>query len=582
MLLLLGGVVGTVLVVFLCLCIWWGVVVARPPRGKPRLLSSRHSALSDPASVDPLWPCRSGDVRRSGFASRSGPRDLRSPAWTFLIDEVCYATPVVDGSGRTLIATTAGTLLCLSPDGVECWRYVARACYLHCPAIDGSIVFVADCEGNVYALDVATGRERWLAHTGTPTHADAAALTVGFGTVLVCCNGDPKKRIFGSLPEHDLKRGTVIALDAASGNVTWSADVGPLFNAAPAFAEAGRAVIVTDSDGGVHKLDTSTGATEWQVTGYAWAYAPHERWPGASGALTMRSFSGAALVTSVEALAGDELVCVTGNCSALNGVARAHSVSDGAILWQSDPLPQHVGCGAALAVLAGVPTLVLPVGYTAPQHMLLKHVTRPYKGSVHALHAECGAPLWTCDVSPMDRMMPAGQVRSSAAPPLCLRSKVPMPCTACATPPTVSNRLPPSATVKFRLPPSAAVCSPNERSSSLGARRASTSPTPSAAQPSARTAPSTSAGRAASSMPSTGEAARCCRVLKRARARKPLPPLDKAVLSWLSWAGGPFVFAQSEREPVRLKRSTKDGPLKSCRCGVTRVWGLAAIASPCR
>jgi outer membrane protein assembly factor BamB len=113
-------------------------------------------------------------------------------------------------------------------------------------------VFIPSYDGNLYALDAATGAERWRFAMESAVYASAAVLARA-----------DAPRVFAV--SYD---GLVFAIDAARGVEIWRADVGGPAYASPTVvydAETGAAVVlvVTERGGLMHALDAETGAALW-------------------------------------------------------------------------------------------------------------------------------------------------------------------------------------------------------------------------------------------------------------------------------------------------------------------------------
>ena len=78
---------------------------------------------------------------------------------------------------------------------------ILSTCFLSSPVSGGNTVYFGSGDGNVYALDAATGVLRWKFHTGNVVHASPA---LAAGTLYV-----------GSWDSY------FYALDAASGKERW-------------------------------------------------------------------------------------------------------------------------------------------------------------------------------------------------------------------------------------------------------------------------------------------------------------------------------------------------------------------------
>ena len=169
---------------------------------------------------------------------------------------------------------------------------------------DGAVLFGSD-DGNVYAVDAASGRQRWMARTGGPVASSPAvaggrvfavsydgrlyAFDVHSGEVLwkFATEGErrfeakglhglqPRNQTYPDLYDVYLSSplvvdgkvvfgsgdGHVYAVDAASGRLAWKFATGDVVHASPAYAEG--LVVVGSWDGKLYALDAATGAQRW-------------------------------------------------------------------------------------------------------------------------------------------------------------------------------------------------------------------------------------------------------------------------------------------------------------------------------
>lgn len=178
-------------------------------------------------------------------------------------------------------------------------------------ALEPDALFTAEAGGHVYALDPATGRERWVTRTKTRISAGPA---VSGDLVLV-----------GTLD------GEVIALKRADGQFAWRAGVNSEVLAAP--AGAGDVVVVRTGDGHAYGLSAASGKQLWSF----------ER---SVPTLTLRGLS-APLIEGNKVIMGLD-----------NGRILALNLTDGAPLWEQ-PLSLPSG-RTELERLADIDGMLLP------------------------------------------------------------------------------------------------------------------------------------------------------------------------------------------------------------------------------
>ncbi len=169
---------------------------------------------------------------------------------------------------------------------------------------DGAVLFGSD-DGNVYAVDAATGRQRWMTHTGGPVASTPAlsgervfavsydgrlyALDVHTGEVLwkFATEGErrfeakglhgmqPRTQTFADMYDVYLSSplvvdgkvvfgsgdGHVYAVDEASGKLAWTFATGDVVHASPAYADG--LVVIGSWNGRLYALDVRTGTQRW-------------------------------------------------------------------------------------------------------------------------------------------------------------------------------------------------------------------------------------------------------------------------------------------------------------------------------
>lgn len=109
------------------------------------------------------------------------------------------------------------------------------------PAIDGTRVYGANAEGEVFALELANGHKVWRHKLKMPLSGGTGA---GGGLVLVCGTG-----------------GALVALSAADGSERWRAQLSSEVLAAPVVA--GDLVLVRTVDGKLYAFEAAAGKQRW-------------------------------------------------------------------------------------------------------------------------------------------------------------------------------------------------------------------------------------------------------------------------------------------------------------------------------
>lgn len=140
-----------------------------------------------------------------------------------------------------------------SATGTEQWRFKTGGAVQSSPSVANDIVYVGSNDKNVYALNAKNGNLIWK----FPTYAAVkSSPAVANGMVYI-----------GSSDNY------VYALDAGSGFIWWKFLTGGWVDSSPAVANG--VVYIGSYDGNVYALDAKTGAEKWRVkTGLAVTSSP--------------------------------------------------------------------------------------------------------------------------------------------------------------------------------------------------------------------------------------------------------------------------------------------------------------------
>ena len=172
--------------------------------------------------------------------------------WRFAAEREVYSAPAVSG-GVVFVASRDGLLYALDAgSGQEKWRFEAVGRPWASPVVSDGAVFFTASDGHLYALDAATGEERWRTKIFGPRNLDANS--AGSGTWLTP-SVDGGVVYAGSLDWH------LYALDAATGEEKWRFKTkGPVWGS-PAVSNG--VVYFGSDDLTVYAVDAATGAEKW-------------------------------------------------------------------------------------------------------------------------------------------------------------------------------------------------------------------------------------------------------------------------------------------------------------------------------
>ncbi len=214
--------------------------LAGRPVGAAAPVSTVGRCASQPGSLSASdlergWNGWGGDVRNMRYmpAARGGLTAATVPRlklkWAFGFDGAssARAQPAVIG-GRVFVASENGDVYALdAATGCTYWSYHARAgmraAVSIAPYAEGFAAYFADGSATAYAIDAATGRELWTRRVDDHPYAKATgSVAVYGGRVYVPASGVGEEGQGGS-PTYACCtfRGSVTALDAATGELVW-------------------------------------------------------------------------------------------------------------------------------------------------------------------------------------------------------------------------------------------------------------------------------------------------------------------------------------------------------------------------
>jgi len=304
--------------------------------------NARHDGIYAGAGVPVLhgvkWKFRAGAAIVSTPAVSAGTvyfgssdhqvyaLDERSGAlrWKFATHGRVSASPAV-AAGRVYVGSFDGSFYALdAAQGTLAWKFATEGerrfsarhlhgaepaaevmpdpfdVFLSSPVLAGGAVYFGSGDGNVYALDAASGALRWKFHTGNVVHASpavaAGTLYVGswdsYFYALDAATGKQRWRFkTGADPaihnQEGIQSSAVVAdgmvyfgcrdsnlyaLDAASGAQRWSfSNKGSWVISSPAVRD-GRLYFATSDSGLVHALDAKTGSEIFSLDFNHWPF----------------------------------------------------------------------------------------------------------------------------------------------------------------------------------------------------------------------------------------------------------------------------------------------------------------------
>jgi outer membrane protein assembly factor BamB len=178
--------------------------------------------------------------------------------WTFDTKSAVWAGIERDpGTGVLYVGNDAGTLHALSADGKQRWQFATRGPIKARPAMIGDSIYVVSDDGKLYRLDKRTGKERWQAavDAGSPERISIDkddSRWDQYGSSVV---SDGESLFVASRDKF------LYALDLASGKQRWKIAAKDMMTATPAIYR--DKVLFAAFDGLVQAVDRKDGTLRW-------------------------------------------------------------------------------------------------------------------------------------------------------------------------------------------------------------------------------------------------------------------------------------------------------------------------------
>ena len=207
-----------------------------------------------------------GDASHTGVYDAAGVPKLTGVKWTFKTAGQVIASPAVHGDKLYVGSTAGILYALDRSAGTEKWKFNAKARIASSPAVAGGLVYFAAFDGSLYAVDETTGTQKWQfktagEHRFSATHLHGSQpATETMPDPFDCYLSSPL--VWNGAVYFGSGDGNVYAVDAATGTLKWKFKTGDVVHASPAIADG--MLFIGSWDSWFYALDASTGALKWK------------------------------------------------------------------------------------------------------------------------------------------------------------------------------------------------------------------------------------------------------------------------------------------------------------------------------
>ncbi len=199
---------------------------ARAADGNVTTTDSHHS-----------WPLFRGNPQATGAVNEPLP-EKPELLWTFVTKEGFFETTAVIANGTVYAGSIEGWLYAIDlATGQERWKFFSKLGFTAAPAVHQRRVYIGDADGRFYCLDSSTGKPKWQFDTGMEIDSGA--------------NFHGDRVMFGS------QDGNLYCLNAENGRLVWKYESADQIRCFPSLAS--EHVLVAGCDGRLHVVSLSSG-----------------------------------------------------------------------------------------------------------------------------------------------------------------------------------------------------------------------------------------------------------------------------------------------------------------------------------
>jgi eukaryotic-like serine/threonine-protein kinase len=211
-------------------------------------------------------PMFRGNLEHTGVYNAPGVPRFNRVKWKFHTKGSVVSSPAISGAVAYVGSTDHNLYAVDLASGEQKWKFKTESRVTSSPAVSGGVVYFGSMDGNFYAVDASSGQQKWKFKTGgerryTATHLHGATpVTESMPDPFDFYSSSPE--VVAGVVYFGSGDGNVYALDAATGGLKWKFKTGDVVHSSPAVSNG--TVFIGGWDTFFYALDAATGKEKWR------------------------------------------------------------------------------------------------------------------------------------------------------------------------------------------------------------------------------------------------------------------------------------------------------------------------------
>ncbi len=207
-----------------------------------------------------------GNLQHTGTYKAGGVSKLSGVKWKFHTDGRVISSPAVVSGIVYVGSTDTNLYALEAATGALRWKFPTGSWLVSSPAVSSGIVYFGSYDSNFYAVDATTGQQKWRFQTGGEhryigkhlhnLQPAAEPMPDPWDFFL------SSPAVWNGIVYFGSSDGNIYALDAASGVLKWKVQTGDVVHSSPAIADG--TLYIGSWDTYLYSLDAATGKEKWR------------------------------------------------------------------------------------------------------------------------------------------------------------------------------------------------------------------------------------------------------------------------------------------------------------------------------